>query len=159
MRNSKSGRNAIALLCLTIKLKVNISNIQVYDNNMTGIGCDRCGLHFSGYNIIANNTIPYAGGGLVVNNSGYAYTNKYGSVIFINNTAIKGGALYSDTNIPLSFGYCTFSDYRALFQNNTSHITRDNLYGGLFYNCLWPTTSIITTHGRFKDAINCNNST
>ena len=156
VKNSKSGRNAIALLCLTINLKVNISNIQVYDNNMTGIGCDSCGLHFNGNNIIANNTTPYVGGGLIVNKSGYAVTEKYGSVIFINNTATKGGALYSDTNNPLSFGSCTFSEFRPLFQNNTSTITGDNLYGGLFYNCLWPTTGIITTHGHFKDAINCN---
>ena len=160
VRNSKSGRNAIVLSCSTISLKVNISNIQVYDNNMTGIGCDRCGLHFSGYNIIANNTTPYAGGGLVVNNSGYAVTEKYGSVNFINNTAIKGGALYSDTNIPyimtLSLVYCTFSDVRALFQNNTSTITGDNLYGGLFYNCLLPTTDVLITHRHFKNAINCN---
>ena len=160
VKNSKSGRNAIVLSCLTINLKVNISNIQVYDNNMTGIGCDHCGLHFSGYNIIANNTTPYAGGGLVVNNSGYAYTEKYGSVIFINNTAIKGGALYSDTNIPykmtLSLVYCTFSEFRALFQNNTSTITGDNLYGGLFYNCLLPNAGVPFVHGHYKDAINCN---
>ena len=47
---------------------------------MTAIGYYRCGLHFIGYNIIANNTTPYAGGGLVVNNSGYAVTEKCGSV-------------------------------------------------------------------------------
>ena len=160
VRNFKSGRNAIVLSCSSKSLQVSISNIQMYDNNMTAIGCYRCGLHFSGYNIIANNTTPYAGGGLVVNNSGYAVTEKYGSVIFINNTATKGGALYSDTNIPymksLLFVYCTFSDFRARFQNNTSHITGDNLYGGLFYNCQLPITSALITHEHFKDAINCN---
>ena len=159
VRNSKSGRSTIGLSCLTKRLQVKISNIQIYNNNMTAIGCDRCGLHFSGYNIIANNTTPYAGGGLVVTNSGYAFTEKYSSIIFINNTASKGGALYSDIKNPyvmFSFMYCTFSDFRARFQNNTSHITGDNLYGGLFYNCRLPITNVITTHRDFKDAINCN---
>ena len=86
---------------------------------MTAIGCNCCGLHFSGCNIIANNTTPYAGGGLVVNNSGYAITEKYGLVIFVNNTATKGGALYSKNNISfimtLSFVYCTFSNVTTVF--------------------------------------------
>ena len=158
---SKTGRNAIHLVCLNIGIRVDISNIQVYDNNMTGIGCDRCGLHFSGYNIIANNTTPYAGGGLVVNNSGYAVTEKSASVNFINNTATKGGALYSNTHNPygmtLLFLYCTFTDFKVNFQNNTSNITGNNLYGGLLYHCIFSTriNNTYFMYANVKDALNC----
>ena len=156
---SKTGRNAIHLVCLNIGVQVDISNIQVHDNNMTGIGCDRCGLHFSGYNIIANNTTPYAGGGLVLNNSGYAVTEKNASVNFINNTASKGGALYSNTHNPYSttllFLYCTFTDFKVNFQNNTSIITGDNLYGGLFYHCSTRINNTDFMYADVKDALNC----
>ena len=157
VRNSKTGKNAVLISCLNIGVKVDISNIQVYDKNMTGIGCDLCGLLFSGYNIISNNTTPYAGGGLVVNNSGYATTEKHGTVIFINNTATKGGALYSNSNNPHSLAWslniCTFPKFKAFFQNNTSHITGDNLYGGLFHNC-WLQKAYMVIRN-FKDVLNC----
>ena len=158
VRHSKKGKNAVLISCLNIGVQVDISNIQVYDNNMTGIGCEYCGLLFSGYNIIANNTTPYAGGGLVVNNSGYAATEKHGSVIFINNTALKGGAMYSNNNNPHSLAWplkiCTFNNVEAFFQNNTSHITGDNLYGGLFHDCWLAAKYVIIRN--FKDVINCH---
>lgn len=119
VKHSKSRAKIIDLNCLYIGVQVNIRNIQVLDNNATGILCDRCALHFRGHSIIANNTTPYVGGCLVVNDGGYAVTEKYASVIFINNTASKGGALYSNTNIQsitlFSRLHCTFLDFKAQF--------------------------------------------
>ena len=153
----KSGRNAILFFSLYNRIEVNIKNIQVFENNGTGIACQRCALYFSGHSVIANNTTPYVGGGLVVNGTGYAVTEKNASVIFINNTATKGGALYSNANNPswtmFSSLHCTFIDFNVKFQNNSARITGNNIYGGLFHNCYGNEHNIGNVHT--KDAINC----
>ena len=157
VRHYKSGTSAILFISMYKHENVNIHNIQVLENNATGISCERCAFYFSGHSIIANNTSPYVGGGLVVNGSGYAVTRKNASVIFINNVATKGGALWSNAKNPswtiFSSFHCTFIDFNVKFQNNSARITGDNIYGGLFHDCYGKKHKI--GHIDFKDAIIC----
>ena len=157
VKHYKSGINAILFFSMYNRIEVNIKNIQVFENNGTGIACQRCALYFSGHSVIANNTTPYVGGGLVVNGTGYAITEKNASVIFINNTATKGGALYSNANNPswtmFSSLHCTFIDFNVKFQNNSARITGNNIYGGLFHNCYGNEHN--SWNVDIKDAINC----
>ena len=139
IESSKSMMNTVSLKCDSAAFTIQIHNIVVNDNDATGLASVNCALKFSGHNIIANNTTPHGGGGLIVNGTGYAFTSAGSSVIFEKNTAAFGGALFSSTYQKLSDQDlqmpCTFQGLNASFIRNTATIAGDNLYGGYVQNC------------------------
>lgn len=145
---SNGSRHAITLQCDNQLSVINISNITMVNNHITALGSINCALKFSGLNKFINNTTPYSGGALVVNGTGYAYTDNFSSslVIFMNNKARMGGALYSSAKYSKSYMIlaCTFLNIiNALFINNTASVTGRNIYGGVIVSCLNYTTQIL----------------
>ena len=139
IESSKSMMNTVSFKCGSAAFTIQIHNIVVNDNDATGLASVNCALQFSGHNIIANNTTPHVGGGLIVNGTGYAFTSAGSNVIFEKNTAAFGGALFSSAYQKLSDQDlqmpCTFQGLNASFIRNTATIAGDNLYGGYVQNC------------------------
>ena len=99
--------------------------------------------------IVANNSSPKDGGGILLSGNSYLTTSNGGHVSFINNTAKRyGGAIYSTDNDYASLRYtdnsrsdkcytdqCTVYNLSATFINNHAARAGDNLYGGVFTLC------------------------
>ena len=139
IESSKSMMNTVSFKCDSAAFTIQIHNIVVNDNDATGLASVNCALQFSGHNIIANNTTPHVGGGLIVNGTGYAFTSAGSNVILEKNTAAMGGALFSSAYQKLSDQDlqmpCTFQGLNASFIRNTATIAGDNLYGGYVQKC------------------------
>ena len=142
IQSSQHNRYAACLQCGTKRaITVDVSNITIRNNLYTsGLLSINCALRFNGYNVIANNTAPTSGGGgLVVNGIGYAFTSSNSLVVFENNFALFGGALYSSvdpmTEQRLFLMKCTFLNLNATFINNTAEIAGNDVYGGIMTRC------------------------
>ena len=137
IESSTSMRDVVLLKCDSAALIIQIHNIVVHDNDATGLASLNCALQFSGHNIIANNTTPLGGGGLIVNGTGYAFTSVQSNIVFERNTAAFGGAVFSSA-YPKTYDLqmpCTFQGLNASFIGNTATIAGDNLYGGYITGC------------------------
>ena len=142
VRSSKNMRDSIAFICFNKFILVKLSNIKIIGNEATGLSSLNCALEFNGHNLIANNSIPFGGGGLTINGTGYAYTSKDATVVFRNNTAAFGGALYSSASVSIKKQYlirepCTFLGLNATFINNKAIIAGNDLYGGNMMYCTY----------------------
>ena len=141
IQSSQHSSSAVCLQCGTKReIIVDISNITLRNNmNTSGLSSLNCVLRFNGYNVIANNTaLTWGGGGLVVNGNGYAFTSSNSSVVFENNLALFGGALYSPVypmSERLTILTCTFLKLDAIFINNTAKIAGNDVYGGIITRC------------------------
>ena len=140
IQSSQHSSSAVCLECSTREIIVDISNITLRNNvNTSGLSSLNCALQFNGYNVIANNTAPTSGGGgMVINGTGYALTSSNSSVVFENNLALFGGALYSLVYLMyehLTFLNCTFLKLNAIFINNTAKIAGNDVYGGIITRC------------------------
>ena len=149
----KSLISAVTFKCNNQMTIVAMSNVTLLNNKGTGVSAMNCVLKFHGYNVIANNTASNFGGGIVVNGIGYAITSTDGVVVFKNNKASFGGALYSLNHMSTNYvkSWCTFLGLNAVFINNTAKVAGDNLYGGIITDC--------TLHGRyiFTPPTDCKN--
>ena len=139
VQTSKYMVESVRLVCEIFLIEITFTNVTIKDNEAAGMSNLNCALKFRGHNIIANNKTPFGGGGLTVNGTGYAYTHIIDSaVIFQNNTALLGGALYSSdetlTHTSLQVP-CTFISLNAIFINDTATIGH-NLYGGIMTQCV-----------------------
>ena len=127
-----------------------ITNSTFANNNGSGIfAINHITVIFTeGYSIVANNSSPKDGGGILLSGNSYLTTSNGGHVSFINNTAQRyGGAIYStDKDYALlqytaaySHKYysdkCTAYDLSATFINNSAARAGDNLYGGVLTLC------------------------
>ena len=146
-------------------------NSVIHDNEMSGIMSARCVLIFNQHTIIANNSSPFNGGGIIIHR-GFVYGDSNSKVSFINNTAsMYGGALYSleyslqalsDIDLKVGhsnrfiFYFCTFTFY-ASFIDNSATCAGDNIYGGNTFNCFYNTSlqSVFPTPIYFHEVINC----
>uniref|UniRef100_A0A1X7UF08 Right handed beta helix domain-containing protein n=1 Tax=Amphimedon queenslandica TaxID=400682 RepID=A0A1X7UF08_AMPQE len=155
-----------SLLCYCSHLnrrKVKISGLKVIGNEMTGVLSIMCELVFSNdASIIANNTSPHNGGGIWLDNKSSAKTisNKGGVVELINNTAVKGGGIYSESYsllrevYPFRVPACQTGLLRAHFTNNTAIVAGNDVYGGNVFECR--KNNDIDS---FFDVLDCNEST
>ena len=134
------SRHAVSIGCDNQLSLVHVINITMMNNQATALGILNCALKFSGVNKFINNTTPFSGGALIVNGSGYAYNDSIkSSVIFMNNRAAFGGALYSSSLLKKDYmlTVCTFLNLNTIFfVNNTATVAGDNIYGGLINDCL-----------------------
>ena len=142
VRSSKFMRDSVVIICSSLVTHVKLFNVTIIDNDATGLSSLNCALEFKGYNLIANNTTPFGGGGLLINGTGYAHTTKGATVVFINNTAAFGGALYSSFPVMsvkqyLNSSPCTFLGLNATFVNNKATIAGNDLYGGNMMYCTY----------------------
>ena len=101
------------------------------------------------HSIVANNSSPKDGGGILLSGNSHLTTSNGGHVSFINNTARRyGGAIYSTDNDYTSLRYtdnsrsdknytdqCTVYNLSATFINNSAAKAGDNLYGGVLTLC------------------------
>ena len=127
-----------------------ITNSTFANNNGSGI----CAINHitvvftEGHSIVANNSSPKDGGGILLSGNSHLTTSNGGHVSFINNTAqIHGGAIHSTDNdytllqyiAANSYKYysdqCTVYDLSATFINNSAARAGDNLYGGVLTLC------------------------
>ena len=136
IHSSRSIQFGCIFLECDIQMVVKIHNISIHDNNGTGLASLNCALRFDGYNVVANNTATL-GGGLIINGTGYALTSPNAIVLFKNNRAVYGGALYSGTHVLQHHlpRKCTFVGLNAIFVTNKATIAGDNLYGGIMSEC------------------------
>ena len=136
IHSSRSIQFGCIFLECDIQMLVKIHNISIHDNNGTGLASLNCALRFDGYNVVANNTATL-GGGLIINGTGYALTSPNAIVLFKNNRAVYGGALYSGTHVLQHHlpRKCTFVSLNAIFVTNKATIAGDNLYGGIMSEC------------------------
>ena len=144
VRSSKLMRDSVVIICSNLLTLVHLFNVTITDNDGTGLSFFNCALMFKGYNLIANNTTPFGGGGLTINGTGYAYTTRGAGVVFRNNTAAFGGALYSSFPVKIREQYlntspCTFLGLNATFVNNKASIAGNDLYGGNMMFCRYST--------------------
>lgn len=155
-----------SLLCYCSHLnrrKVKISGLKVIGNEMTGLLSIMCELTFNGdTSIIANNTSPHNGGGIWLDNRSSAKTisTKGGVVELINNTAVKGGGIYSESYsllrevYPFRVPTCQTGQLRAHFMNNSALVAGNDVYGGNVFGCRKDNDI-----DSFFDVLNCNEST
>ena len=155
-------------------------NVTISNNSMSGIYAIRCEIQVIGTSLVSNNTAISKGGGLWL--SGIAvifsipagmtdlgkYWNPRGRIIFYNNRAVYGGAIFSDVdpfpnNVEqiMSGFYCSLTALDAIFINNTADIAGNDIFGGQYYNCtLSPLVSFFNTSNYFYDSYYfCNNET
>lgn len=131
----------VAVVGFSYSTIVNIADIYMSNNSLTPIYTDNCGLWFHGHNVIENNT-AFEGGGIHISGIGYALMAPNTTLIFRNNNATRGGALFSpQTQVSSSFRYyspCTFLSLKtAQFYNNSAVIAGHNMYGGTISGCVF----------------------
>ena len=122
-----------------------IHNIQLFNNNNTGLVVYDSTVSFSGfYNKIYNNIATH-GGGIAVYGRSYLIISNETSIDFLNNHASElGGGIYINTK----FSYvrvCVIQfthlqedmvpDTRLYFANNTAGIAGSAIYGGMLETC------------------------
>ena len=116
---------------LVILLNVNITN-----NNMTGLWLRKCQVNFiDKSSIISNNKSPGNGGGIYADDN--AILSSSVPVYLINNTATQyDGAIYSTANLvatSVMLSICSFLDFDVTFLDNYTTIAGNNIYGGYYY--------------------------
>ena len=126
-----------------------LSNCNFIDNYGTVFHLESSNLHFFGSIHFENNYAAY-GGALKLCDSSFVYLHNQTNVLFINNTAHKGGAIYHDQQkcldtIPMCFFqlvlYQTIpiekcSDLiKVKFVNNSALLAGDAIYGGSIDYC------------------------
>ena len=113
----------------------------------------KCAVEF-GNVTISNNHSPNNGGGMWIDKTSFIMSISLHNtaVSFIKNTAKGvGGAIYMDTVgnsfliIVILLGYYL----KPIFINNSADSGGDNIYGGLFFDCL-------SVNCTFLDIINCS---
>ena len=128
-----------------------ITNSTFANNNGSGIfAINHIIVVFTeGHSIIANNSSPTDGGGILLSSNSHLTTSNGGHVSFIKNTAKRyGGAIYSTDNDYASLRYtdnsrsdkcytdqCTVYNLSATFINNSAATAGDHLYGGVLTLC------------------------
>lgn len=118
---------------------ISITDIKFHNNQLQGSTVMKvlnCALNFSGYNVISNNTaLSSNGGGLAIEGTGYMFGGPNTTLIFSNNKANFGGAIYFSHN-ERDYGFCTINNIYPKFINNSAHIAGNDIYGGTFTNCI-----------------------
>ena len=125
-----------------IRTIAEVSNISIINNNMTGLRLKQCELMFSAFpSSFINNTSVDNGGAIFLDESSFirGFT-KTALVYFINNTAQKGGAIYSKTKSIVDqaeyrLHLCTILWMNASFSGNSAQYSGNDLYGGRYFNC------------------------
>ena len=164
VRDYDNHYSALLFYCSHLsRRKIKISGLKVIGNDMTGVLSLMCELSFrEDTSIIANNTSPSNGGGIWLDNRSSAKTisDKRGEVQFINNTAVKGGGIYSESYSLLQEVYpfrvptCQTGMLRAHFTNNTATLAGNDVYGGNLFGCRKDNDI-----DSFFDVLDCNEST
>ena len=142
----KADFGALYFFCFLPFVPIWLESVTVSHNNVTGIFASNCQLLVTGdTSIIADNTSPYFGGGLVLGDHSLIYSIHSGKIAFSNNRAGQyGGAIYSDANpfpknlqeeIIYSWLGCSFSALDAFFVNNSAGLAGNDIFGGQFYAC------------------------
>ena len=171
--------NCIASLHSKIFLFV-LVNVTISNNSMSGIYAIRCEIQVIGTSLVSNNTAISKGGGLWLGGIAVIYSiparvpypggswNPKGRIIFHNNRAVYGGAIFSDANPFPNSEYqliseldCSFTNLDAIFVNNTADIAGNDIFGGQYYNCtINPLVSPFNMSNYFFDSYySCNNET
>ena len=127
---------------------ITIANSTFANNHGSGIVIlNRVTLIFTeGHSIVANNSSPTDGGGILLSGNSHLTTSNGGHVSFMNNIAHRyGGAIYSpDDYKSLQYNafqsnyysdQCTLYDLSATFINNSAARAGDQLYGGVLTFC------------------------
>ena len=135
--NSEVVYSIIGIFCKFGLQIVSISDIHFYNNQgSTVMSVLNSALKFSGYNVISNNTaLSSNGGGLSIEGTGYMFGGSNVTLIFSNNRAKLGGAIYS-THRDISNSFCTITNIHPRFVNNSAYIAGNDIYGGTFTNCV-----------------------
>ena len=161
---SNNQYSALLLYCSsTGRQLVQISGLKVIGNYMTGLLSIKCVIIFTNETtLIANNSSPNNGGGIWLDNKSVIKSKKgirKGLVKLINNTALKGGALYSDSSTLLQEAYpfksasCKTGQLKGYFNGNRALLAGDDIYGGEVFEC-----NDYNTVDSFFDAIQCDSS-
>ena len=131
-----------------------VTDITIKNNGMSGMSVYGCNIMFNGKNnMFINNTSPVAGGGLIITSSNSFIVNEGSHVLFANNTAFLGGAIFAKENdfddsyisviLHNSYLPCTFQTNQSsnkttslvTFENNVAHKIGNDVYGGTFDYC------------------------
>ena len=115
---------------------VTLSNVNISNNNMTGLWLKGCQLNFmSKPSIISNNKSPDNGGGIYANDN--VVLSSSVPVHLINNPATQyGGAIYSTANLlstSVNLFTCSYFNFDVRFLNNYAAIGGNDIYGGYYY--------------------------
>ena len=146
---------SLQLICSDERQTMQLSNVYVTNNTMTGVFLKACLVVFyNNSSIISNNKSPGNGGGMYVDDTLLWSTVP---VHLNNNTAIQyGGAIYFTANLVLTsvnpnIRYCSFFNFNGNFLGNHANIAGIDVYGGYYYNFSFSFAYI--TH--FGDVIDC----
>ena len=126
----------IGIYCTFGLLMVSITDVQFYNNQgSTVMSVLNSALKFSGYNVFSNNTaLSSKGGALSIEGTGYMFGDPNATLIFRNNKAKIGGAIYS-THHEIGGYFCMMTNIYPSFINNSAYIAGNDIYGGTFANC------------------------
>ena len=142
---------ALQLIGTDYNQAVTFSNVNISNNNMTGLWLKGCQLNFMNKpSIISNNKSPGNGGGIYVDDN--AVLSSLVPVYLINNTATHGGAIYSTAKLLSTDLYdfkCSFYKLDVTFLYNNATVAANNIYGGYYHF-----KDDYLPH--FNDALNCN---
>ena len=148
---------SLRLTCSDEKQTMQLSNVHVTNNTMTGVGLKGCLVYFyNNSSIISNNKSPGNGGGIHADDNTLLWSTV--TVYLINNRATQyGGAIYFTANLVLTTvnpakRYCSFYNFDGNFLGNYANIAGKDVYGGYYYNLTFSFTYL--TH--FSDVFDCN---
>ena len=138
------------------------NEVTISDHSLVGIFAITSYLEFSGKTLIANNTGPDRGGGLVLRENSDIVLNPNSTVSFIGNKAQFGAAMYVYAPEILAFVFrngqlCVYqvrenprtSNSHFYFSGNEASITGNLVYGGFISTCLLFFNSSVTPSEEF----------
>ena len=85
-----------------------LNNVNITNNNMTGLSVYRTAVVVNGTSIFHNNTGIYFGGGLAMYGNSYLMFRNHSMLNFTKNSAKIGGAIFVETSYLLSESVCFF---------------------------------------------------
>ena len=116
---------------------LNLRNVSISDNTMTGLTVYGTNVAVHGESVFSNNT-GIDGGGLAMYGESHILLKKDSILTFVDNKALRGGAIFVDDDASAQFEYPCFFQFPGLtqvksakltFSNNEASIAGSVLYG------------------------------